>query len=236
MTTRFQDLRRVAALSLLVGSVFVSVGVTPAAAEAGIMFRSATVGTGATLRIATPPGVTAGDLLIAAVAKHEQVGPGGAISAPPGWRLVTAAVVPDDLELATFVRIAGPAEPGGYTWETGDPDANGMILAYSGVDTADPVAGSNTGADPKNRSIRVPSFEVPVPGSVLVMAATVEGPRRNPMEPPAGFTERVEHAVHPGIAASDQPFPPGGATGERVATADRPATNIGTVLAVRPSR
>ncbi|MGH2768321.1 MAG: hypothetical protein ACRDIF_05110, partial [Actinomycetota bacterium] len=56
----------------------------------------------------------------------------------------------------------------------------------------------------------------------------------NHIAPPAGFTERAERAQHPALEVSDMVFASAGATGERVARADWPADNIGTIFALHP--
>lgn len=208
----------------------------PPARAARIDFRGSSTGTGSPLTIPTPVGVRPGDVLVGSIAKHEAVGSGGDITAPPGWQLLSDPTLTDDLELAVYVKVAGEPEPDHYTWETGDRDANGAILAYAGVDPRSPIAAFNVAAEStEGTRIRVASFEVPVPDSVLVMFATVEGPKENPITPPDGFLRQAERAVHPSLVASDMPFPSRGATGDLEATAKSPASNLGIALALRPA-
>ena len=203
------------------------------AAASTIQFRSASTGSGATLTMARPAGVVAGDVLVAGIAKHEQVGDGGDIAAPPGWRLVTNPTITDDLELAVYVKTAGGSEPASYTWTTGDKDANGLTVAYSGVDPTHPVAAFGDGAErDATRQIRVPSFDVPS-NSLVVLFSTVEGPRENPITPPSSFTERAERTVHPTIAVADATLLSSGPSGDTVARADHAASNAAAALALR---
>jgi hypothetical protein len=225
---------RLGLAGLLVAAVVPQLPATRAEAAA-IGFRSASTGTGSNLTVAKPAGAVPGDVLVAGIAKHEQVGSGGDLTAPPGWQLVTDPTITDDLELAVYVKAVGASEPDSYTWKTGDGDANGVVVAYSGVDAATPVAAVNDGADrDATRQISVASFEIPVADSTLVMFATIEGPQDNRIDPPAGFSERAERAVHPTIQTADARRTAPGPTGDIVARAEHPASNIGAVLALRP--
>lgn len=209
---------------------------TPAASTSRIDYRGSSAGTGSSLTILKPAGLSVGDLLVAGIAKHEAVGSGSDIAPPVGWQLVSNPTIPDDLQLAVYLKVVGDAEPASYTWRTGDRDANGAILAYSGTDPRSPVAGGNVAADSaKGTAIRVPSFEVPAANSVLVMFATIEGPKQNPIAPPGGFIEQAERTIHPSLSASDMPFPSRRATGQLVATAESPGSNLGVALALRPA-
>lgn len=230
--------RRAGHAGLIVLMVAATVVFQPAApaAAAAIGFRSAAKGTGSTLTLRRPAGTVPGDVLVAGIAKHEHVGSGGDLSAPPGWRLVANPTIADDLELAVYVKAVTRSDPGSYTWKTGDSDANGVVAAYSGVDTDDPVAAFNARRESgDSRRISVPSFHVPVAGTTLVMLATIEGPQGNRIAPPAGFTERAERAVHPTIQTADAARPAPGPAGDIVARAEHPASNIGAVLALRPA-
>src|SRR3712207_42886 len=130
---------RVGLAVLMVAAVVPLLPATRAGA-ATIAFRAASKGTGSSLTVAKPAGAVVGDVLVAGIAKHEQVGSGGDLTAPPGWHLVTDPTITDDLELAVYVKAVSASEPDSYTWKTGDGDANGVVVAYSGVDTAAPVA------------------------------------------------------------------------------------------------
>lgn len=206
--------------------------------SSGIRFVSSATGTGSQLTIRRPPGIEAGDVLVAGIAKHEQINT--AIKAPAGWSLVRDTIgsddrVAEDLELAVYTRVVGSSEPSSYTWRTADPDANGAILSYSGISSSDPVLASASRSEERRiTDINVPSLKVAVPNAVLVLFATIEGDTPNPITPPSGFSERAERAVHPTIEGADRAFPRTGSTGDRVAKAPHKGNSIATLLVLRP--
>lgn len=183
-----------------------------------------------------PAGTSPGDVLVAGVAEHEV----GAATAPSGWKLIRQDKAEHDVWLWLYYRVAGPSEPSRYVWKVGDSAANGAVLAYRHVDTADPiVASAGHAAAGGSAAIVVPSMPV---GSIsptrLVMFTTVEGPTPNPITPPAGFSERTERDVHPSTESSDMLFTGSGSTGSRTA---RPKVgggqigHIGSIVALRPA-
>lgn len=188
------------------------------------------------LTMKRPSGTSVGDVMIAGVAEHEV----GTATAPEGWTLIRLDFAKGDVWQWVWYRVATASEPSSYVWEVGDKDANGAILTYRGVDTADPVVASAGDPDVSGTTtaIRGPSMNVTVPGAMLVMFAMVEGPTPNPITPPPGFTERTERGVHPSMASSDMLWPRSGATGERVARAEvggEKVGQIGTIVALRPA-
>jgi hypothetical protein len=208
----------------------------PAQAAPGPVFVQASVGpkvSAGRLTVARPEGTAAGDVLIAGVAEHEV----GQITAPAGWTLIRHDEVDRDVWLWVWYRVAGAAEPPSYVWQVPDKAANGAILAYRGVDTAQPVVASTgqVNAGNSTSSIRVPSMDVGfVSHTMLVMFATVEGPTPNNITPPAGFTERTERAVHPSTESSEMLFTGTGATGAKTAKAKAAASGVGVIVALRP--
>jgi hypothetical protein len=96
--------------------------------------------------------------------------PGRSVTA--GAALLPATGGEDD------VKAVSPSEPTSYTWQTGDGEPNSVVVAYSGVDDAAPVAALNDEADRNaTRQIAVSSFDVPVANSTLVMFTTTRGLR-----------------------------------------------------------
>jgi hypothetical protein len=116
-------------------------------ATAAVGFRSETCGQSSnatTLTIAKPAGTAAGDVLIA----HIGVANSPSISDPAGWTPIPAlrGTVNGDQQLVSWYRIAGASEPSTYTFTTGagtDGIAGGVV-AYTGVDTSAPFAGTPT--------------------------------------------------------------------------------------------
>jgi hypothetical protein len=221
--------------------VLAGAGAVPARAAApGPAFVNAAIGgkvANGSLVLPRPAGTSAGDVLIAGVAEHEV----GAATAPSGWKLIRQDKADHDVWLWLYYRVAGPSEPSRYVWKVGDDAANGAILAYRAVDTADPiVASAGHAAAGGAAAIVVPSMQVGSAGPTrLVMFTTVEGPTPNPITPPAGFSERTERDVHPSTESSDMLFTGSGATGSRTAKpkfGGGQIGHIGSMVALRPAR
>jgi hypothetical protein len=219
-------------------------GVTSSAqaAQPGPVFVKGAVGakvSAGKLTIPRPSGTSAGDVLIAGVAEHEV----GSATAPAGWKLIRQDrdKANRDVWLWVYYRVAGASEPSSYVWKVGDDAANGAILAYRGVDGADPVVASAGKADVSGTTTAIlgPSMNVgPVRNTMLVMFAMVEGPSPNPITPPPGFTERTERGAHPTTESSDMAFAGTGATGARAARAKvggGPIGQVGSIVALRPA-
>jgi hypothetical protein len=164
----------------------------------------------------------------------------GTVSAPDGWTLVRHDFRRGDIWQWVWYRVATGNEPSAYEWQVGDPDANGAILTYRGVDQASPIEASAADKEAfTTTTILGPSMNVSVGGTMLVMFAMVEGPSPNPITPPSGFTERTERGVHPSLESSDLLFTATGPTGDRKATGDfggDKVGSIGTILALRPAQ
>src|SRR2546423_31250 len=196
---------RSAAAGLAALLVVLGADAVPArAASPGPAFVNAATGgkvASGSLVLPRPAGTSPGDVLVAGVAEHEV----GAATPPSGWKLIRQDKADHDVWLWLYYRVAGPSEPSRYVWKVGDSAANGAVLVYRQVDTADPVvASAGHAAAGGSPAIVVPSMQL---GSTsptrLVMFTTVEGPTPNPISPPAGFSERTERDVHPSTEASD---------------------------------
>jgi len=108
------------------------------------------------------------------------------------------------------------------------------MLAYSGVDPANPVDASSGQANGSSTAIVAPSVTVSAAGSMLVMLAGVAG--NATVAPPTGMSERAEalagRASKVAGEASDASTG-GGSTGPRTATASRAGANIGELVVLR---
>jgi hypothetical protein len=202
----------------------------------GVSTATSATGTKAkTLTIATPAGVQAGDVMIAAITVRSSA----TVTPPAGWTPVRQSVSGGDLRQATYVSVAAAPVPAsaGFVLKTKSVVA-GAIAAYSGVDTTTPVETSGAKINLSSTSITAPSVTSTIPGSMLV---GVFGTAINATVTPAtGMVEQADIRTGSGpkkVAAelADETLAAAGATGTRVATASAAAVNIGTVVVLRPA-
>ncbi len=202
-------------------------GVSVAASATGVKVKA--------LTIATPGGVQAGDVMIAAITVRSSA----TVTPPAGWTPVRQSVSGADLRQATYVSVAGSPVPA--SWRFGLASKSvvaGGIAAYSGVNTTTPVETSGAKINLSSTSITAPSVNSTIPGSMLV---GVFGTAINATLTPA--TDMVEQAdIKTGsgpkkvaVELADDTLEVAGATGARVATASAAAVNIGTVIVLRPA-
>ena len=132
-------------LVLLTGAIAGYELLETAAANAAVSHRSFTCGQSGsttTLTLAKPAGVQTGDVLVASVGFANSA----TVATPSGWTQVPGlrGTVGSGQELVTWYRVAGASEPASYTFTAGSgTDAiSGGISAYTGVDTAAPIAGT----------------------------------------------------------------------------------------------
>ena len=190
------------------------------------------------LTLTPPAGTKAGQVMVAAIVS-DQANP--AFGPPAGWSVVEDDAIPGTLRQTVYVRVAGPAEPGAYTWTVaGLRRVTGGITTYAGVDVGRPVdAHAATVVAAPGTAVTAPSITTTVAGARLVDFAAVnaEGTIRGP----AGMTERWVAASPTGgtgdalAASSDTTLPAAGPTGLRTATATEPGGSIAAVVALRPA-
>ncbi|MEH3053771.1 MAG: hypothetical protein PGN13_07135 [Patulibacter minatonensis] len=136
------------ALLLCSSAAFLGVDLLHATeARAVIAFRSATCGQTSNLQTLTlnrPAGAVADDVLVASIGFTKGV----TNTAPAGWTQVPGmkGIVSGDQELISWYRVVQPSgEPSSYTFSSSSSTTDtiaGGIAAYSGVDTAAPIAGT----------------------------------------------------------------------------------------------
>jgi cell division septation protein DedD len=111
-----------------------------------------------------PSGTDAGDLLIAAIDVRGKP----SIDAPAGWDRLQLDQNGSVIELATYARIAGDAEPDSYTWTFSSAQAAaGIVIAVGGADD-DPVADADGRVNGKSTSIAGPSTRADEDGSLVL--------------------------------------------------------------------
>jgi hypothetical protein len=127
-------------------------------------FRAASQGIGSSVAVTLPLplGVSVNDVMIAAV-HSGWCSQGSPVTAPQGWTLIAHTTntgsgcgsANTSVQLSTFYKVATANEPAAYIF-TGSTSQNyvGSIVAYSGVDTLNPInISSNFGAQDSCGSI-----------------------------------------------------------------------------------
>jgi hypothetical protein len=207
-------------------------------ATTGIAFRGASsaANTGtATLSIDRPSATLPGDVMVATI----DVRGAPTVTAPLGWTLVRTDVDGNVMKKATYVRVAGSAEPVAYTWTFSKAQAaSGGILAFSGVDPASPVDAVGGQVNAKSSAVTAPSITTTVSGDVLVGLFGTSVPAT--LTPPSGMVERFDVAsttskYRVASEGADEPWLLPGPTGTRTAEATAAGQNIGQLVALRPA-
>jgi hypothetical protein len=182
-----------------------------------------------------------GDVLVAAVAAR--LSPGSPLAQPSGWTLVRRDECSGPnrtvLTQALFYRVASGSEPASYTFSFAAPTgAAGSVLAYSGVDTANPVE-ANSGRFSRNTVfIHGPAMTAAGEGRRLVGSFAHSG--RDGVASPSGMSQQSHATVTADPTASatvtDQALATAGDTGNRAARSQTPqACNIGGMVLLRPN-
>lgn len=206
-----------------------------------IVFRAATKAAGSgSLVLPTPPGTSAGDLLVAQVSNW---GGPATLTPPAGWNLIRrdsafqtngAAQVTS----ALFWRVAVATEPASATFQlAASVDMAGGIAAYSGVSTTSPVD-THEAATSTSATTTVPSVTTTVANTMLVHLTTK---RQEQLPAPGGTAERWRQISGTGtsiqgVSAGDVSFAGPGATPVRSSTSPSTFSSewIGQTLALRP--
>ncbi len=165
------------------------------------------------LTISVPSGTAANDLLLATISTDGDV----TFNTPTGWTLLNQGPSPgNDSTLAVFYRIAGGSEPTTYTFTwSGNQQAAGAILRYTGVDSITPIntfaTATGTSASPTAPSVTTTVADTMV---VRIFGADFSGT----ISPPPGNTLRVGLSSSTGngatsLGAADLTQAAAGATG-----------------------
>lgn len=171
----------------------------------GIIFalKPTSSGSGRSITIPMPSGVTSGDLLIATVSVRYHA---ATVTPPSGWTLLqdtpqtNGAASCDSgttagIRTMTYYKVAGASESAavfGYSSTCNDTGFGaGGVLRFSGVDTSSPVVTSAESATASSTTHVAPAV---TPGIADTMLVTVHsyGSSRSWTTAPAGMTERVD--------------------------------------------
>ncbi len=224
---------------LLAGLPLISHSVEAATPPA---FRS--VGTGSAnndffIDIATPPGVVAGDIMLAQVtARLKNV----VVTPPAGWFLIrNDRNNGQEISQHLYWRAASGSEPATYRWNVDNPTRmSGAVSAYSGVDITYPIDAHSGQTKSNQTAIEAPSVTTRTSDTLLVgffgagYATTIAAP--------GTMTQRWEVGSGGG-GPSNQSTSEGatevlgaaGPTGVRTATAADVASNVGQLVALAPA-
>jgi fibronectin type 3 domain-containing protein len=206
--------------------------------DRGIVFSAAATGKvagEAGITLSRPTGTANGDVLLAAI----DVLAGAAPSPPTGWTLVRSDSSGSTITQAVYIHVLTDAEPPSYTWTFASAqNASGVIVAYAGVDTETPIAGTAGAAKQSSISATAPSLSTDVSNTLL---AAVFGAATNAgVTPPPEMLEKAE--IIGGASnkrtvteVADQPAPGAGSTGSRTATLSKAAANVAQLIALRPA-
>lgn len=212
---------------------------TPPPATSGITVVGArSVSSAEATSVSVPaPAAAGGDVLLATVSVRGQP----TITAPAGWTLVRMTPNGSTLRTATFVRVAGTAEPASHQWRFSSPQSSvAGITVYRGVSVTAPVeASAGVATTTATTSVTAPSITTTSPGALVVgVFATAAG---TSFTPPPGMSERMDSSS-PSTATyrisaegADVFASSPGAVGQKVATAGLKAKNVGQLLALRPA-
>jgi hypothetical protein len=201
-------------------------------------FRGASTGTAraaTSILVATPAGTAPNDVLLASI---DMLGT-GAITAPAGWSQVRSDVAGSTLTKVTFIRVAVAGEPASHRFTfAGQRTASGIIVAYSGVDTAQPIDVSGGQANGSSATVASPSVAQSVPNARLVGLFGIA--TNAAFTPPGGMTERAEIMSGTGNTkvageVADEVHPEPGDTHVHAATANKAAVSIGHIVLLRPA-
>jgi hypothetical protein len=199
-----------------------------------ITLRSASTGAnnvGNNVVIPVPAGVQSGDVMVAVV----DVKASPSVGTPAGWTLVSDTANGSNFRQLVYTRVAAGGEPASYQWSYGENRAaSGAILAYIGVNTANPVETFSAGTG-TTTSITAPSVTSAFDGAMIVGAFGINAD--STIAPPPGMTERGEivSATRLRTEVCDVALSSSGATGDKTATAATAAANIGQLIALRPA-
>jgi len=201
--------------------------------------------TTATITIARPAGVVAGDIMLVNISSRD-VATGNNLGNPSlgGWTLVQGSQITQARRWgAVMYKIATGAEPANYTF-TLDADADatvGAIVAFSGVDTTTPFDVASPAYNTANglATVTATGLTTVTPNAAVIMFGVASS---NPTwsawttTNPGGLTELYDVAQGTNVSAGAAWAikPTAGATGNGTATISSGQRNGAILVALRP--
>lgn len=187
------------------------------------------------LTVERPAGVQAGDVMLAAI---DVSGAPSSATPPSGWAMFRQDQSGSELGQYVYWKVAGASEPATYTWGFSAKFAlAGVIVAYTGVDTASPFANAGR-VNPSSNSITANGLTA-APGDVFVGMFGIAS--NTTIEPDPLMLEQAESQQKQGkdksaLEAADDVIEASGPTGNRVATMmGKAGVSIGQSVLLRPS-
>ncbi|NNF65688.1 MAG: cadherin-like domain-containing protein, partial [Acidimicrobiia bacterium] len=229
---RGRNALRIMTATTLIASILVAGTSTATAASAPAFRSAATVDTDANfIVVPVPVGVVAGDLLLAQITADNGT---VTITAPAGWSTIRQDSLGDKVTQSLFYKVATASEPANYTFTLSvNRKTAGVIAAYSGVDTTNPIDAHSGAGLAAGDPYSAPSLTTTVADTRLVALFT----NRNgaAVTPPGTMTERWDHFSGDKAAAegADEPFAGIGPTGDRTANPIA-VEKVAQMVALRP--
>ena len=146
----------------------------PGNPNAEIVFRgvASAIAEATSFTIPKPTGTIQDDVMIASIGiRPETI----IITPPSGWTLVRRMNNTNQFQnsLAVYIKVAGTSEPSDYMWSfSATGRCSGGILAFSGVDTTNPINVENGQSTPHSLSHSTPSVTTTVANTILVTSHT----------------------------------------------------------------
>lgn len=203
----------------------------------GIAFRAASVaqvGSGTSLVVSRPAGLTAGDVVIATVSSRGNP----TITAPAGWNPVVTTTNSTTMRQAVYWRAAGASEPATWTFTLSSAKAAVVQLAaYSGVSTTSPVRAFAASVNASSTTVTAPSVSAQGNDAVVAVFGTA---RSANLSVTASLSKRTQIASVGGSnfvsgALGDRVASVSGSTGTFTATTSSAAASVGHTLALKPA-
>ena len=177
--------------------------------------------------LAAPPGIVAGDLLLASL----QVGTHPVtVSGPSGWTLALDTVVNSAFHAQVWYKVATASEPGPYTWTVpAGTYVDIAVLDYANVSRTAPIdaaAGRDGGV---TKTPTTPSVTTSGPGDMLV--AIFQGADNGSWTAGSGMTQRYNYDS---TTAQDAIQAAAGASGTKTATNSTQTSQAAQLVALEP--
>jgi len=199
-----------------------------------VAYRAGTtlaVSSAASLPIAKPAGLAAGDVMLATVSSR------GAprITPPAGWTQVVSTVNGTTMLQAVYVHVAAATEPATYTFTLNAAKAAVVqVNAYSGVNPTTPIAVSAGQANASAAAITAPAVTSAFDGRAVGLFGSA---RAGALTPAQGLVERTEVISNLGtskVAADAADMPAyAGAVGPFTVTGTGAAASVGQTVVLR---
>lgn len=215
-------------------------------ANAATSFRAALGGNnggGASTLVLTKPSspstIVAGDVMIAVVTVRG--GTDTTITPPSGWALINSNDSTTEIKSSTYYKVATASEGNSYSWDLGATalKASGVISAYSGVDTVNPIMAQGSQINASSTTMTAPSVTTTVDGAMVISAygsATgttfTAGSSMNLRDQSASTGQGAASRTTSGL--QDVVQATAGATGAKTMTSLWVAVNIGHTIALSP--